>query len=565
MIAEIDISLIDWSRAQFALTAIYHWLFVPLTLGLGIVQAIMETIYYKTGDEFWKKTAKFWMKIFGINFAIGVATGLILEFEFGTNWSNYSWFVGDIFGAPLAIEGVVAFFMEATFIAVMYFGWNKVSKGFHLTSTWLTIVGATISAFWILVANAWMQHPAGMHFNPDTVRNEMDSFWAVALSPVAINKFFHTVLSGWIIGGMVVAGISSWYLLKKRETKFALASIKVGVTFGLIACLLSMWTGDGSAMQVAEKQPMKLAAMEALYEGDNGVNLVGVGILNPSKKEYNDDKDPFLFKIDVPIPKFLSYLSFGKFNAYVPGIKDIIDGGYTTSDGSIALSALEKMRRGKLAVAALANYSLAKADSALFERRADSIKNAATAAESFAITSDGDTILLTSTELFAAKKADVYTRIAESRKQLNDNIKYFGYGYIKEPSDLIPPVALTFYAFRIMIILGGFLFLLFAISAYFSYKNKFETKRWLQWICLISILLAIIAGQAGWVVAEVGRQPWAIQDMLPTSAAISRLATSSVQITFFIFLALFTVLLIAELKIMINAIKKGPQINEQKN
>ena len=191
----IDLSLINWSRAQFALTAMYHWLFVPMTLGLGLVIAIMETIYYKTGKVEWKRNTQFWMKLFGVNFAIGVATGLILEFEFGTNWSNYSWFVGDIFGAPLAIEGMLAFFMESTFIAVMFFGWNKVSKGFHLASTWLTVIGASLSALWILVANAWMQFPDGMHFNPDTMRNEMADFWAVLLSPVAINKFLHTVFS----------------------------------------------------------------------------------------------------------------------------------------------------------------------------------------------------------------------------------------------------------------------------------------------------------------------------------------------------------------------------------
>ena len=198
MTEPIELSLIDWSRAQFALTAIYHWLFVPLTLGLAVIMGVMETLYYKSGDVFWKRTARFWMKLFGINFAIGVATGLILEFEFGTNWSNYSWFVGDIFGAPLAIEGILAFFMEATFIAVMFFGWNKVSRGFHLASTWLTGLGATISAWWILVANAWMQYPLGMEFNPDTVRNEMVDFWAVATSPVAVNKFFHTVISSWV-------------------------------------------------------------------------------------------------------------------------------------------------------------------------------------------------------------------------------------------------------------------------------------------------------------------------------------------------------------------------------
>ena len=570
MIAEIDSSLIDWSRAQFALTAFYHWLFVPLTLGLGIVQAVMATIYYKTGDDFWKKTTKFWMKIFGINFAIGVATGLILEFEFGTNWSNYSWFVGDIFGAPLAIEGVVAFFMEATFIAVMYFGWDKVSKRFHLASTWLTIVGATISAFWILVANGWMQYPTGMTFNPDAVRNEMESFWAVAFSPVAINKFFHTVLSGWIIGGAFVVGISCWYLLRKREVKFALASAKIGLVFGLIACVLSLWTGDGSATQVAEKQPMKLAAMEGLYSGDNGVNLVGFGILSTAKKEYNDDKNAFLFKIDVPIPKFLSFLAYGKFNAFVPGIKDILDGGYTTYDGQIALSAQAKIERGKIAIAALNDYRTAKADSAMFVQKADSIKSAIAAQiEDFYSTIDAETIAelsiepLSIDETFAQQKEGVQIRIANARRQLDDNFKYFGYGYMNEPKDLIPPISLTFYAFRIMVILGGFLLLLFAFSTYLSFKNKLENKRWLHKTFIVSIFLAIIAGQAGWVVAEVGRQPWAIQDILPTSAAISNLSVSSVQLTFFIFLALFTVLLIAELKIMINAIKKGPQINEQ--
>ncbi|MDR2358623.1 MAG: cytochrome ubiquinol oxidase subunit I [Prevotellaceae bacterium] len=513
MIEIINPSVIDWSRAQFALTAIYHWLFVPLTLGLGIVQAIMETIYYRTGNEFWKKTARFWMKIFGINFAIGVATGLILEFEFGTNWSNYSWFVGDIFGAPLAIEGILAFFMEATFIAVMFFGWNKVSKGFHLASTWLTVLGATISAYWILVANAWMQYPAGMQFNPDTVRNEMASFWEVALSPVAINKFFHTVLSGWIIGGMFVVGIASWFLLKKRETKFALESIKIGAVFGIVACVLSVWTGDGSAHQVAQRQPMKLAAMEGLYEGSKGAGLVGIGLLNPAKEQYNDGKDPFLFKVELP--KLLSFFAARDVDAYVPGITNIIEGGYPQKDGTLALSAEEKIARGKQAVRALADYRSATGDSAKQQARAT----------------------------------------------LDEHFRYFGYGYLKKPSDLIPPVELTFYAFRVMVILGGFLLLLFAVVTCLSYKNKFETKRWLQWTCFISIFLAIIAGQAGWVVAEVGRQPWAIQDILPVTAAVSNLSASSVQVTFFIFLALFTVLLLAELKIMINAIKKGPEVN----
>jgi len=515
MMETIDTSLIDWSRAQFALTAMYHWLFVPLTLGLGVVQAIMETIYYKTGNEFWKKTAQFWMKLFGINFAIGVATGLILEFEFGTNWSNYSWFVGDIFGAPLAIEGILAFFMEATFIAVMFFGWNKVSKGFHLTSTWLTIIGATLSAYWILVANAWMQYPVGMEFNPDTVRNEMVDFWSVALSPVAVNKFFHSVLSGWVLGAVFVMGVSSWYLLKKRKIEFSLASIKIGAVFGLVASLLILWTGDGSAYQVAQKQPMKLAAMEGLYEGSEGVGLVAVALLNPAKKSYNDDVDPFIFNIQIP--KMLSLLAERSSNAYVPGIKNLIDGGYTTNEGVTALSAEEKIIRGKRAIKALSDYKTA-------------VKSKDTNA------------------------AGIHRAI------LDENFEYFGYGYIRDASELIPNVPLTFYSFRIMVILGGYFILLFIVAIWLERKKKIKDLRWFQYICLWTIPLGYIAGQAGWIVAEVGRQPWAIQDILPVGASISKLETGSVQTTFFIFLALFTVLLIAEIGIMLKAIKKGPEV-----
>ncbi|HIX86877.1 MAG TPA: cytochrome ubiquinol oxidase subunit I [Candidatus Parabacteroides intestinigallinarum] len=514
MIESIDTSLIDWSRAQFALTAMYHWLFVPLTLGLGVIQAIMETIYYRTGNEAWKRYAQFWMKLFGINFAIGVATGLILEFEFGTNWSNYSWFVGDIFGAPLAIEGIVAFFMEATFIAVMYFGWDKVSKRFHLASTWLTIAGATLSALWILIANAWMQYPAGMSFNPDTVRNEMFDFWAVALSPVALNKFLHTVLSGWIVGSLFVVGVSCWYLLRNRDRAFALASIRVGALFGLVASVLVAWTGDGSAYQVAQKQPMKLAAMEGLYEGGEGVGLVAVGLLNPEKTSYQDDRNPFLF--EVQIPKFLSLLAERDADAYVPGIVNLIEGGYTTREGAIALSAEEKIARGKLAIQALADYRKA----------------------------------------VKAKDAEAAGRY---KATLEEHFPYFGYGYVKDPADLVPPVGLTFYSFHIMVILGGFFILLFILALVWERRGKIAGSRWLQYVCLCSIPLGYIAGQAGWIVAEVGRQPWAIQDILPTGAAISRLDPASVQTTFFLFLLLFTILLIAEVRIMVKAIQKGPE------
>ena len=289
---------VNWSRAQFALTAGYHWIFVPLTIGLAVIMSVMETIYVRTGNEEWKKTTKFWQTIFGINFAIGVATGIILEFQFGTNWSNYSIFVGDIFGAPLAIEGIVAFFLEATFISIMFFGWDRVSKKAHLTATWMVTLGTTLSALWILIANAWMQYPIGMEFNPDTMRNEMIDFWGIVKSPVAINKFFHTITSSWGVGAVFVAGVSSWYLLKKRDQEFALRSILIASIFGFISFTLVALTGDGSAYEVTQKQPMKLAAMEGLYEGKEGAGLVAIGLLNHKKEHFDDGVDPYIFKIE---------------------------------------------------------------------------------------------------------------------------------------------------------------------------------------------------------------------------------------------------------------------------
>lgn len=508
----LDATLVDWSRAQFALTAMYHWLFVPLTLGLGIILSVLETLYVKTGNEEWKKATKFWMTLFGVNFAIGVATGIILEFEFGTNWSNYSWFVGDIFGAPLAIEAILAFFMEATFISIMFFGWKKVSKKFHLVATWLTVFGATISALWILVANAWMQFPVGMEFNPDTVRNEMIDFWSILLSPVALNKFFHTVISSWVVGSLFVVGISSWFLLKKREIGFALKSIKVAAIFGLISTILVAYTGDGSAFNVAQRQPMKLAAMEGLYQGKTNAGLIAFGILNPEKKSYNDSINPFLVKMEMPY--MLSLLGYRDANAFVPGIKDILDGGYQTSNG-VALSFNEKHKRGKEAISSLAGYQKA--------------------------------VLAKDTALAKLHKA-----------HLKENYPQFGYGYIDKPEKMIPNVPIVFYSFHIMVLLGFYFILLFVLMLYFSYKKKIDKAKWLLWIGLLSIPLGYVASQLGWVVAEVGRQPWAIQDVLPLNAAISNISVNSVRITFFLFLILFTALLIAEIRIMLKQIKKGP-------
>jgi len=509
----LDASLVDWSRAQFAMTAMYHWLFVPLTLGLGIIMSVMETLYVYTGKEEWKKATKFWMTLFGVNFAIGVATGIILEFEFGTNWSNYSWFVGDIFGAPLAIEAILAFFMEATFISIMFFGWHKVSKKFHLASTWLVTLGATLSALWILVANAWMQYPVGMEFNPDTVRNEMIDFWSILLSPVAINKFFHTIFSGWVMGALFVIGVSSWFLLKKRQVDFALRSMWVGSVFGIVSALLIAFTGDGSAYHVAQRQPMKLAAMEGLYEGQHGTGLVVLGILNTAKESYADTINPYLYKLEIP--KLLSLLGYRDANAFVPGIKNIIDGGYDNSKGK-ALSFEQKQTRGKAAIKALSDYQLA-----------------------------------------VSKKDSAAATLHKAK--LKENYSHFGYGYLDKPGDLIPNVPMVFYSFHVMVMLGFYFIALFALVLFMSYKKKIEKANWLLWISLLSIPLGYVAGELGWAVAEVGRQPWAIQDILPVQAAISGISTTSVQITFFLFLVLFSALLLAEVRIMLKQIKKGPE------
>lgn len=518
MLLNVDPSLVDWSRAQFALTAMYHWIFVPITLGILFIIAIMETIYVKTGDPEWKRITKFWMKLFGINFAIGVATGIILEFEFGTNWSNYSWFVGDIFGAPLAIEGIMAFFMESTFIAIMFFGWNKVSKKFHLASTWLTAIGANLSALWILVANGWMQFPVGMAFNPDTARNEMLNFWEVFLSPVAVNKFIHTISSGYIVASMFVIGVSAYFLLRKREALLAKRSIVIAAVFGLIGSFSVIFTGHGSAVQVAEKQPMKLAAMEGLYKGGEQAEFIGIGVLNPSKT-VNDGNEAFLFKIGFP--GVLSYLiSFDK-NHFVPGVEDLVNG---VPERGI-LSAQERIDRGKIANAALRNFKEAKESG--------------------------------NTELAAAQLA-----------LFEENFSHFGYGFLKSPEDIVPHVPLVFYSFHVMVILGGLFVLIFAAFLFFTLRNTIEHLAWrkpLFWLGILGIPLSFIASEAGWVVAEVGRQPWVVQDLMPVSAAVTRISTLSVQITFWIFAFIFTALLIAEISIMTRQIKIGPAKGEKQS
>lgn len=505
---EIDLALVNWSRAQFALTAMYHWLFVPLTLGLSFLCAFYETIYVKTGNEEWKNLTRFWMTLFGINFAIGVATGIILEFEFGTNWSNYSWMVGDIFGAPLAVEGIVAFFLEATFFAVMFFGWNRVSKGFHLFSTWMVAIGSNLSALWILVANGWMQYPVGMAFNPDTARFEMQNFWEVLFSPTAIAKFTHTTSSSFLVAVMFVLAISSYYLLKRKHVEMAKRSILVASVFGLISFLYVGLTGDESAYTNAHTQPMKLAAYEGLWDGEEKAAIVALGVPNPEKRA-GDDAEAFLFELKIPY--LLSWLA-NRSNTFVPGINDLTFGN--EEQGIVGAAA--KIEKGKLAIADLAAYK-------------------------------------------AAKKAGDESAAQSALAGFNENQEYFGYGFLEKPEDGIPPVQTTFYSFHIMVFLAVYFGLICLAFLVYGIKDTIEEKRWLLPFGILSFFLAMISTQAGWVVAELGRQPWAIQDMLPVGVATSNLGAGNVMTTFWMFAILFTVLLLAEIKIMLNQINKGPE------
>ena len=512
MISELTTTtLVEWSRWQFAMTAIYHYMFVPLTLGLSFLLAIMETMWVRTGKAEWLNATKFWMKLFAINFAIGIATGLILEFQFGSNWSNYSWFVGDIFGAPLAIEGLFAFFLEATFFAVMFFGWNRVSRRSHLVSTWMVFIGSNISALWILVANAWMQNPVGMEFNPMTARNEMSVFWAVLLSPTAMSKFFHTVTSAYTLSACFVVGVSAWFILKKRHFEFARKSILLASVFGFLSIIATIFTGDISAQDVTRTQPMKLAAMEGLNEGGKGApfTLIGLTCTDPQLPSERMKT----VKYGITIPKLLSFLGYHDFDAYVPGIQNIMD-GYTSEDGKVYPSIEQRMANGRLAIDALKTYKQAVKD-----------------------------------------KDDALA--SQSLQTLRANFQDFGYGYLNSPYDTIPPVPLVFYSFRLMVGLGMLFVLLFICSWWYAKKRKFEKFKFIPYLAIACVPLAYIASQCGWIVAEVGRQPWVVQNLMPTNVAITRIASGWVVTTFWMFAILFTLLLIAEIGIMFTQIRKG--------
>lgn len=520
--------MIEWARAQFAMTAIFHFFFVPFTLGMSFMVAFFETIYVKTGKKEWKEITQFWQVLFGINFAIGLSTGIIHEFEFGTNWSTYSWVVGDLFGAPLAIEGVVAFFMEATFAAIAFFGWKRVSKGVHLTSSWLLAAGSNLSALWILIANGFMQHPTSAFytFNIDTARLELTDFYALILQPVAQVKFLHVVTASYTLAAMFVLGVSSLYLLKGKNKEFAKKSATVAAAFGLVASIAVAVIGDDHAYEVANTQPTKIASMEGLVVGEKGAPIIAMGIPNKvtAAEMKNMENNDEAFSIALPLPNLLSILGKHSVDGFVPGLKDLVYG-----NEEYGIWSFEHLKaEGQKALADLKAYHEAKA-------RGD------------------EAAMKIADEHFHEVVATV-DGIKVERAEL------MGYGYLTDvEKQFFPPVAPVFYAFHIMVALGFWFILVFVLAYASVMKGTFLENKLVQKMALYSIPLPWLAISLGWMSAEIGRQPWTVFGVLPTANSATPLDLVNVQATFFMFLAAFIILGIAELKMLFTVIKNGPK------
>ncbi|WP_319529797.1 cytochrome ubiquinol oxidase subunit I [uncultured Cohaesibacter sp.] len=501
-----DDLFVNLSRWQFAATALYHFLFVPLTLGLTWILVIMESVYVMTGKEIYKDMTKFWGKLFGINFALGVTTGLTMEFQFGTNWSYYSHYVGDVFGAPLAIEGLMAFFLESTFVGLFFLGWDKLTKRQHLTVTFLTALGSNLSALWILVANGWMQNPAGSEFSAETMRMEMTNFAEVVLNPVAQVKFVHTVAAGYVTASMFVLGISAWYILKGRDLAFAKRSFAVAAGFGVAASLSVIVLGDESGYELGDVQKVKLAAIEAEYHTDEApadFNLIGIP---------NDETKTVDYAIQIPWA--MGLIATRSFDKEVKGLIELQEEHEVRiRSGMIAYDYLTRLRAGDKTEETKARFEEHKADlgyGLLLKRYID---NPADATE----------------EMIKAAAVDS-----------------------------IPSVPYLFWSFRIMVGFGFLMLLLFGLSFYFTAKRTIENKGWLLRILVLCIPVPWLACELGWFVAEYGRQPWAIGEVLPTFLAASSLTITDLIFSLTGFLAFYTFLLIIEMWLMFKFARLGP-------
>ena len=502
----ISESVVELSRLQFAMTALYHFLFVPLTLGMSFLLAIMESVYVMTGKEVYKDMVKFWGKLFGINFALGVTTGLTMEFQFGTNWSYYSHYVGDIFGAPLAIEGLMAFFLESTFVGMFFLGWERLSKRAHLLVTWLVAIGSNMSALWILVANGWMQNPVGAEFNFESMRMEMESFGALIFNPVAQVKFVHTVSAGYVTGSIFVLAISAWYILKGRDLAFARRSFAIAAAFGTAATLSVIILGDESGYEIGDVQKAKLAAIEAEWHTDEApaaFTLIGI----PNEEEMRTD-------YAIKIPYALGLIATRSLDEQIKGISELrADHEVRIRNGIKAIALLQQLRGGDKSAETVAAFNDVKVDL-------------------------GYGLLL---------------------QQYTDNIVNATDAQIKQAAiDSIPKVAPLFFSFRIMVACGFLMLVLFLCSFYYCAKRQEYQKKWLLKFAVFSLPLPWIAAETGWFVAEYGRQPWAIGEILPTHLAASSLTAADVAGSLITMIAIYTVLLVIEMYLMIRFAKQGP-------
>lgn len=501
----IDELVVDLSRLQFAATALYHFLFVPLTLGLSFMMAIMESTYVMTGREIWRKMTLFWGTLFGINFAMGVATGIVMEFQFGMNWSYYSHYVGDVFGAPLAIEGLMAFFLEATFVGLFFFGWDRLSKVGHLVVTWLVALGANFSALWILIANGWMQYPVGAVFNPDTMRMEITDFMAVMFNPVAQAKFVHTVSAGYVTGAVFVFGISALFILKGKHIELAKRSMVVAASFGLASALSVVVLGDESGYVATEHQKMKIAAMEAMYETEPapaGLSLIAFPL---------GDGEMFSLKI----PWVLGIITTRSFDTELPGIDELVE----TFEGRI--------RNGLNAYNALA---------ALEENRDDAQAR--------------QTISETWRDLGYALLLKRYRTDIENAT---------GAEIAMAAHDTVPDVWPLFWTFRLMVATGFFFIGFFALAFWKASRGTLTKHKWFLIGSVAVMPLPWLAAEAGWIVAEYGRQPWAIEGVLPTFYAASGLTVTDLVLSLTFYVTIYTTLAVVMVILMIKAIKAGPK------
>ena len=498
--------LVDLSRLQFAVTAMYHFLFVPLTIGMTWILVIMESVYVMTGNQVYKDMTRFWGKLFGINFALGVTTGITMEFQFGTNWAYYSHYVGDIFGAPLAIEGLMAFFLESTFLGLFFFGWDRLSRRQHLLVTLLMAVGTNLSALWILIANGWMQNPVGAEFSYVTMRMEMVDFWAVLFNPDAQAKFVHTVSAGYVTGAMFVLSISAYYLLRGRDVEFAKKSFRIAAAFGFASVCSVIVLGDESGYTVGEAQQTKLAAMEAMWETEPapaGFNLIAI----PNEKEMKND-------FAIEIPWVMGIIGTRSLDKQIPGIKEIREKNRVRIlSGTEAVVALEALRKDPADAAMKAKFEEHKADL-------------------------GFGLLL--------KKY-----VVDVRQATPEIIE-------KAVADTIPRVTPLFWSFRLMVAFGFLMLGLFGAALLYSLKGNFAEKPWLLRSALWMLPVPWLSCELGWFVAEYGRQPWTIYGVLPTHMSVSTLSVNSLYGSLAGFIGFYTVLLIVEMYLMIKFAKLGP-------